>query len=132
MTAELTDQQLDAFKQVLLERKKQLREEIKQELLKQGNEHYIDLAGTVHDLEEESLANLLVDINLADVDRHIIEDRDINAALLRIQDDSYGMCLSCNEQIPEERLQAYPTAIRCLPCQQHYEQTHQTTEVHTL
>jgi RNA polymerase-binding transcription factor DksA len=132
MSAELTDQQLNACKQVLLERKKQLREEIRQELLKQDSENYIALAGTVHDLEEESLADLLVDINLADVDRHIVEDRDIDAALLRIQAGSYGMCLSCSEQIPEERLQAYPTAIRCLPCQQHYEQTHQTTEVHTL
>jgi len=132
MTAELTDQQLNACKQVLLERKKQLREEIKQELLKQDNEKHIDLAGTVHDLEEESLANLLVDINIADVDRHIAEDRDINDSLLRIQDGSYGICLNCSEQIPDERLQAYPTAKRCLSCQQNYEQTHQTTEVHTL
>jgi RNA polymerase-binding transcription factor DksA len=132
MTVELTDQQIDFCKQALLQRKQALREEIKQELLKQDSENYISLAGTVHDLEEESLASLLVDVNLADVDRHIEEDRDINAALLRIQDGSYSICISCLGGIPIDRLQAYPTAKRCLPCQQHYEQTHQTTEVHTL
>ena len=128
----LTDQQTETCKQLLIERREQLRDEIRQELIQQGDEHYIDLAGTVHDLEEQSLANLLVDVNLADVHRHIEEDREIDAALSRIDAASYGICDDCNEPIPLTRLQANPAAIRCQPCQKHFEQMHQTTEVHTL
>lgn len=41
---------------------------------------------------------------------------EIDDALLRIDAGTYGRCLSCNEEIPELRLQARPTATRCLTC----------------
>ncbi|MDO9188717.1 MAG: TraR/DksA C4-type zinc finger protein, partial [Sulfurimicrobium sp.] len=36
----------------------------------------------------------------------------------------YGVCGDCGEAIRFERLQAYPTAVRCVNCQQQYEKTH--------
>ena len=41
----------------------------------------------------------------------------IEAALTRLADGSFGLCVQCGETIPFERLESQPTAIRCLPCQ---------------
>jgi DnaK suppressor protein len=39
------------------------------------------------------------------------------AALARIEDNTYGMCVDCGQQIPEGRLDARPDAARCVGCQ---------------
>jgi len=78
-----SDQQKTTFRNQLKQRFMVLREEISRELIKSDNEHYIDLAGKVYDLEEASVADLLVDLQLATIDRGVNEIRDIDAALLR-------------------------------------------------
>lgn len=40
----------------------------------------------------------------------------IKGALDRIANGSYGICTSCGEPIAEARLQAMPTAARCINC----------------
>lgn len=120
----LTDRQLGEFRRLLKNRYQTLREEIRDELLRSDEERYIELAGRVHDPEEDAVADLLVDLNLAGIDRHIQEIRDIDAALIRIAEGSYGMCIDCEQLIGIERLKAYPTAKRCLRCQEVYEKTH--------
>ena len=47
---------------------------------------------------------------------------DIEAALKRIQTGTYGQCTDCGVVIPPARLQAYPTAKRCINCQSLAEQ----------
>ncbi len=42
---------------------------------------------------------------------------DIDAALERMDADTYGQCTDCGVTIPPERLNAYPTAKRCIDCQ---------------
>lgn len=130
--AMLTQNQLREFKQQLKDRYYELREEIRLELLRSDNEHFIDLAGQVHDLEEESVADLLVDIELTLVDMHITEIRDIDASLIRIAEGNYGVCGDCKGEIIAERLKAYPTATRCRRCQTAYEHSHLGPEGHTL
>ena len=39
------------------------------------------------------------------------------AALERIQVGTYGICTDCGISIPPARLNAYPTAKRCVDCQ---------------
>ena len=41
---------------------------------------------------------------------------EISAALSRIEDGSYGICVRCEESIPEARLRANPTAATCIAC----------------
>ncbi len=48
--------------------------------------------------------------------RHQVERARIDAALRRIDDGSYGECLECGEPIAAGRLEADPTAPRCLAC----------------
>lgn len=42
---------------------------------------------------------------------------DIEAALERIQAGTYALCTDCGVGIPSARLNAYPTAKRCIVCQ---------------
>ncbi|MGX2039539.1 TraR/DksA family transcriptional regulator [Methylocaldum sp. MU1018] len=124
MNAILSDFQINELKQALKSRFRELREEIRQELLASDDEQYIDLAGQVHDMEEESVADLLVDLNLAIIDRHIRELQAIDAALLRIGNNEYGICIDCEEAIGYPRLKANPAAPRCHDCQERYEHAH--------
>jgi DnaK suppressor protein len=41
---------------------------------------------------------------------------DVRAALVRIDDGSYGVCENCNQDIAEERLAAMPFALHCVVC----------------
>ncbi|MDP2664295.1 MAG: TraR/DksA C4-type zinc finger protein [bacterium] len=42
---------------------------------------------------------------------------DDEAALARIADGTYGVCVDCGGKIPDERLVVIPYASRCTPCQ---------------
>lgn len=45
-----------------------------------------------------------------------VEVEKIKQAISRIDDGSYGICLTCGEPIKKERLAALPYANRCLHC----------------
>ena len=128
----LTENQIHEIKKKLDARFYELREEIRLELLESDDQTYIDLAGRVHDRAEESVANLLVDLQLASIDRHIQEIRDIDAALMRIAMGSYSQCIDCEDSIAVDRLEAFPTAKRCQPCQAQYERLHTGPGLATL
>ncbi|HUB81627.1 MAG TPA: TraR/DksA family transcriptional regulator [Bryobacteraceae bacterium] len=44
--------------------------------------------------------------------------RDLRAALRRIDEGTYGLCIDCEEPIAPRRLAAVPWAGRCLACQE--------------
>jgi len=48
----------------------------------------------------------------------------IDAALKRIEDGTYGVCIDCGVDIPAARLHAAPETPRCVRCQEQYERTH--------
>lgn len=63
--------------------------------------------------QEERTASILVSLNAHD-DRAIAE---IDLALARVEDGTYGECEECENPIPIARLRAIPTARRCVECQ---------------
>lgn len=105
----------------------ELREETRATLIRSDNEGYAEIAGRVSDLEDRSLADLLVDVNLAEVTRDVEEIRAIERALKRIALGTYGICVNCGQPIEPERLKACPTANRCAACQRAYEHAHMGT-----
>lgn len=50
----------------------------------------------------------------------------IDEALKRLEDDTYGRCQSCGEQIPAGRLEVLPHALFCVPCQSEHERMYGT------
>jgi RNA polymerase-binding transcription factor DksA len=47
-------------------------------------------------------------------DQHLA---DVDAALARIADRTYGLCVRCGSAVPKERLEALPWAAFCIDCQ---------------
>ena len=110
------------------------------EVLDDLHRHRDRLVAILHDQEEE-LAGLMRDPgdgaghDQADVgsssferDHELIvlnNERDmlaqIDRALARIDDGTYGVCESCGEAIGKNRLMAFPRATLCLSCKQREE-----------
>ena len=63
--------------------------------------------------------------NLADADREeaslevlLAQQERVREALARLDAGSYGKCVACGRELPDERLEARPEAERCVDCQQ--------------
>ncbi len=61
------------------------------------------------------------EINFILSDRERVKVRQINEALERLADNTYGICDSCGLEIAEERLSAMPFTRLCRDCQQDQE-----------
>ena len=109
------------LEQMLRERQLALRGEIRETLLRSEHEHHKDLAGMVSDIGDESVANVLADLDAAAVDRDVGELREVENALLRLRWNAYGACMDCGEDIGYARLRAQPAAARCIACQERRE-----------
>lgn len=102
-----------------------LLEEVREALEKSENQQYVELIDRAPaDSGDEATGDALADLNLAIIDRHVREIRDIEAARARIKDGSFGSCIDCKAEIGFERMLAYPTAKRCFACQRLHEKTY--------
>jgi len=117
----LDQKELHGLAAVLEERRGVLRTELRELLHASGDERYKELAGMVADLGDASVADLLADIDTAIADRHVHELREIEVARARLASGDFGICADCGGEIAYERLAAYPTAARCIACQERAE-----------
>lgn len=117
--AALTPSQVDQLVTKLKTDYQTLLREVRDELENKGVQHRIDLLNSEPgDSGDESMANALADFNVTVVDRQVQGVRDIEATFKRIKDGGFGVCIDCGDGIPFNRLQAYPTAKRCIACQE--------------
>jgi DnaK suppressor protein len=86
-----------------------------------NDDRHAALTEQVHDTKDHAIAQLLMESDDADLRRAAAELQDIDAALQRVSAGTYGRCTSCGVEIPVSRLAAYPTAKRCVGCQQEHE-----------
>jgi DnaK suppressor protein len=123
----IDQQQTLNFKNRLRDRATQLRarERSKQETP-------ANIADRARDSEDDSFADLIVHTNLAEMDRDVDELRMIDSALQRISAGTYGECADCGQPIATARLEAEPTAQRCVTCQELYEKTHASSPTPSL
>ena len=55
-----------------------------------------------------------IDYTLGENSEQVLAD--IDSALQRIDDGTYGTCVDCGREIPLQRLEAYPAASLCIDC----------------
>lgn len=84
-------------------------EKIEGDLRRSRNELDRDWAEAAITLENDEVLQGL-DAELA------VEVRQIQAALVKIEEGMYGLCEHCNGPIAKERLEALPHATACLGC----------------
>jgi len=58
------------------------------------------------------------DYAMGALDRDSLRSREITAALERIDDGTFGICLNCEEEIAPKRLAAVPWTALCIVCQE--------------
>ena len=101
----------------LVEMKAKLMAEIDSELKaeREGNK---DEGMDTYDLASEERDR---EINFILSDRERVKIKQIDDALERMEDGSYGVCESCGLEIAEERIAAMPFTRLCRDCQQDQE-----------
>ena len=90
------------------------------------------LRNRMEDTDDWAVADLETALDVAEVSRDAAELHEVDAALARIEDDTYGTCLECGAPIPFARLDAYPMAARCIACQEHLETAMRRTGAGTM
>lgn len=79
------------------------------------------LANHSHETDDDAVADLEGDLDIADLTRDTKELQAVEAALKRIHEPGFGVCADCEEEVPFTRLAANPAATRCVPCQAKHE-----------
>ena len=115
MSSAFTKKELDEFHKLLLERRSKLIEEITKEKDSfdqgEGPGDLVDMATSL--LEKE------LNFSLTEKERNSLEE--IDKALERIANGTYGICIDTQAHITKTRLLAVPEALRTLKAQEAYE-----------
>jgi len=116
----MTPEELENIRSMLLERRKSLAGDVEnlstQALQNEGGSHLpVHLADLGSDNFNKEMALGLVETEEQEI-------REIDDALQKIQDGTYGSCEECEQEIPTPRLEAIPYARHCIHCQQKLEE----------
>jgi DnaK suppressor protein len=116
----MDEKRIDYFRNVLLEQLRQRTENVR------GNTaDALELAAAddgVKDVADMSVQDVSQEIEYRLSERESQMVADIDQALLRIDEGSYGVCARCGQEIPDARLEAVPTARYDAQCQALIEQ----------
>ncbi len=106
----MTTNEINKFKQVLEARQAELAQVLRN---RDGItiEKSPDALDEVQNAAERELA-------IRNLDRESKLMSNVRAALARIEDGTYGVCLNCEEEISIKRLNAVPQTPYCISCQE--------------
>jgi DnaK suppressor protein len=83
----------------------------------------------VLDAAETSEADIQDDIEFALIQMKAETLNKIEEALRRLEENTFGYCFECGEEISERRLRALPFAVRCKDCEEAREVAQQRERV---
>ena len=98
-----------------------LRTKLAGELVPEPEASFAGIAGEVRDAGDESVAIEHTEIRGALMQRDASEIGDLAAAIERLDNGTYGLCVECELDIEAARLDAVPAARRCSTCQTRFE-----------
>ena len=119
----LTQQELGERERAMMKRREGLEAESHADAEKLREDVFSETTGPVADLGDEATADLISDVENAELSRDLAELQEIDAALLGLREGRYGRCTHCGTDIDVERLRREPAATRCFDCQRAYEKT---------
>jgi len=109
----LTRKEREELERTMIRRREALEAESHADAEKLREDVFSETAGPVADLGDEATADLIADVENAELERDLTELRALEAALARLREGHYGVCVHCGEEIEFERLRREPAAIRC-------------------
>ncbi|MFM9968045.1 MAG: TraR/DksA family transcriptional regulator [Burkholderiales bacterium] len=113
----LTIEQRESLERALNERVTTLRAGIAAALRQSDAPQALHLANRFEESGDDALADLEQSLEIASVQRDVEDLARVRVALARIHTPEFGECEDCDAIIPFSRLQAEPTALRCVACQ---------------
>jgi RNA polymerase-binding transcription factor DksA len=114
----LTPGQRSALEAALRTRQRELRADIAAQLKTQDDPRLVGLRNRMEDTDDWAVADAMAAQDITLVSRDLAELANVEQALGRVADGSYGECVDCASPIPYARLAAYPAASRCVACQE--------------
>ncbi len=117
----LTSAERAALEAKLRARQRELRGEVAAQLKTQDDPRLVGLRNRMEDTDDWAVADAMASMDISLVSRDLAVLAEIEGALGRLADGTYGECVDCGAQIPYARLAAYPAAIRCVACQSRVE-----------
>jgi DnaK suppressor protein len=121
MTASMSDPDLRHLADRLRARHLELRAAIRDQFADHDDPGSMALRNRLEDTDDWAVADAMAGFDIAMVSRDVAEMGEVERALKRLADGSYGRCSDCDETIPTARLHAYPAAARCIRCQEAFE-----------
>lgn len=118
----LTRTQSETLKHRIDERAVELEEKIRETLPKPADETTLERTGVAQDEVDEATINAQEHFNHTLHEYYRDEMRQVEIARERADSGLLNLCADCEEDIGYERLRAHPFAVRCLDCQDRYEQ----------
>ncbi len=118
MTTPLSDPDLRHLADRLRQRHVELRAAIRSLFADHDDPETMALRNRLEDTDDWAVADAMQGFDIAMVSREVAEIAEVEAALRRLKDGSYGQCIDCGEAIPAARLHADPAAARCIRCQE--------------
>lgn len=115
LTRRFTRDELDAFETMLLERRALLLTDVRS-LEQEEARGSSDLSHLSTHQADQGSDRAASDLSLGYLESASGEIQDIDEALARIAEGSYGLCGNCGKPILKERLEAIPYARLCVPC----------------
>jgi len=125
--AGLSPERLAEVKERLLERKRKLWLEVKQQLKSNIGNGYQEMLATARDEEDQATVSLMAETNLTLLGPKRQELEAIEEALQRLENGSYGFCEVCGQSIEPRRLEIMPEALLCRKCMSHREKLAKAT-----
>ncbi len=117
----LSKEELDQIKERLMQRKRELLKDIAEILEKEAKEEYQDIIDAIREEGDIAAAELQESTILAIAEIKAREVEQIDAAIERIEQGEYGICIECGDWITPARLEVMPYALRCRECQERIE-----------
>jgi RNA polymerase-binding transcription factor DksA len=116
--SELSKAQRKALEAALRSRQQALRADVAAKLRNQDDPRLVGLRNRMEDTDDWAMADAMAAQDITLVSRDLTELASVEEALSRLADGTYGECVDCESLIPFPRLAAYPTARRCVGCQE--------------
>ncbi|GAB4414631.1 MAG: hypothetical protein OHK0032_10750 [Thermodesulfovibrionales bacterium] len=111
-------ERLELLRRQLIQRREEIVKEAKIEIGKYIKGEAKQLVETALDDGDWSVIDLSEDINLKRLETHRDSLRNIDEALRKLKEGTYGICEDCGEEISVERLKVLPFAVLCRDCQE--------------
>jgi len=115
----------DELKGILEERRREIVNEVQGRMRDVRAEGTGDPGQGVLDAAESSELDIQDEIEFALIQMKAETLNKIDEALRRLEDNTYGNCFECGEEISEKRLRALPFAVRCKDCEEAREMAQQ-------